>query len=260
MQINFYKYHGTGNDFIMIDNRDKSFPTSCSIVAHLCHRRFGIGADGLILLENSTEYDFKMRYFNSDGNEGTMCGNGGRCIVAFAKHLGLIEKETRFVAMDGEHTATINSENIVKLKMQNVSMIENNNDHFFLNTGSPHVVKFIDNHKNFDTYKEGSAIRNSDKYKKEGTNVNFVSIKDSHTITASTFERGVEDETYSCGTGCIASAIVTALKLDIPNPIEIAIKTKGGSLKVYTQNTNGTFDNTFLEGPTESSFSGQINI
>jgi len=128
MQINFYKYHGTGKDFIMIDNRDKSFPTSCSIVAHLCHRRFGIGADGLILLENSTEYDFKMRYFNSDGNEGTMCGNGGRCIVAFAKHLGLIEKETRFVAMDGEHTATINSDNIVKLKMQNVSVIEHNDD------------------------------------------------------------------------------------------------------------------------------------
>lgn len=260
MKINFLKYHGTGNDFILIDNRDNSFPISNTTIAKICHRRFGIGADGLILLEKSSGYDFKMRYFNSDGNEGSMCGNGGRCIVAFAKHLGIISESTKFMAVDGVHEAYINSENMVKLKMQDINLIKDYKSHLFLNTGSPHVVVFICDHKDFDTYTEGKKIRYSENYRKEGTNVNFVSIINKNTIKVSTYERGVEDETYSCGTGCVAAAISTAFKQNNQNNIELSIQTKGGNLKVYSQKIdNEIFINTYLEGHAELVFSGCIN-
>ena len=163
--MDFFKYQGTGNDFILIDDRQKTFPaTNQAFVEHLCHRRFGIGADGLILLQNDSDYDFRMVYFNADGAEGSMCGNGGRCIVRFAHDLGIFDRETRFIAVDGEHTATVNEENI-SLKMSAVSGIEDRNELTFLNTGSPHVVLFVDDLESLDVVAEGRAIRYSDLFK-----------------------------------------------------------------------------------------------
>lgn len=256
MQINFSKFHGTGNDFILIDNRSLKFPNSKSLINKMCHRRFGIGADGLILLENSNGYNFKMRYFNSDGSEASMCGNGGRCIVAFAKKLKIINKKAFFTAFDGEHTATIDINNIVSLKMQDVSIIHKKEDHFFLDTGSPHAVFFINSHNKFDTYLEGKKIRYNEEYKGKGTNVNFISIKKDNQINISTYERGVEKETYSCGTGCVASAISCAIHSNFQY-LNYDLLTKGGSLSVSFHYHNKLFSNIYLKGPTCETFTGK---
>jgi diaminopimelate epimerase len=258
MLINFSKYHGTGNDFILIDNRNLNFPVSKALVAFMCHRRFGIGADGLMLVENDKDYHFRMRYFNSDGNEGSMCGNGGRCIVAFAKKLGIINSEARFTACDGAHFAKIDSIDDVELEMQDVSSIEINEDSYFLNTGSPHLVQFIDTHNNFDTYKKGKEIRYSETFKEKGTNVNFVSTDNNNNLFISTYERGVEDETYSCGTGCVASAIAYSINTDSKIK-EYNIKTKGGSLKVSFEIKNHIYTNIKLKGPTANPFDGTFD-
>lgn len=257
MLINFSKYHGTGNDFILIDNRNLDFPLSNNLISIMCHRRFGIGADGLMLIEKHKDYDFKMRYFNSDGKEASMCGNGGRSIVAYAKKLGMISSQALFLAFDGEHSAKIDDNNNVKLQMQDVSSVIIDGDSFFLNTGSPHLVKFIDSHQDFDTFNMGKEIRYSDKYKEEGTNVNFVSFQNNNEIRVSTYERGVEDETYSCGTGCVASAIASFIKTN-SNLKEYKIHTKGGLLKVSFEENNKIFTNIVLEGPTENSFNGEF--
>ncbi len=256
MQINFTKYHGAGNDFILVDNRNKVFHIDYKHIEQLCNRRFGIGADGLILLENEDGYDFRMRYFNSDGKESSMCGNGGRCIVAFAHQIGVIENNTKFIAADGEHFATIIS-GIVKLKMMNISNIEKGNDFFYMNTGSPHYVRFIKTHKDFDTYKEGHTIRFSERFKKDGTNVNFVSDISENTINVSTYERGVEDETFACGTGCVASAISKAI-IENKASGQYDIITKGGHLKVYFNKEGSDFNNVYLEGPAVRVFDGLI--
>lgn len=255
MQINFSKYHGTGNDFIIIDNRNLDFPNTKELINKMCHRRFGIGADGLMLVENAKGYDFRMRYFNSDGSEASMCGNGGRCIVAFAKKLKIIETNTKFIAYDGEHKAKIDADNNVSLQMQDVSNIIQKEEHTFLNTGSPHAVFFIDSHLNFDTYSEGYKIRNSEEYIKNGTNVNFVSFQENNNITVTTYERGVEDETYSCGTGCVASAISSAILLNKYN--NFSIKTKGGTLSVSFKYQNNLFSEIILNGPTNENFIGK---
>jgi len=256
MQISFSKYHGTGNDFILIDNRKLDFPNSRSLIHNMCHRRFGIGADGLMLIENAEGYDFRMRYFNSDGSEASMCGNGGRCIVAFAKKLKIIDTEAVFIAFDGKHSAKIHSNNSVSLQMQNVSIIEKKNGHTFLDTGSPHAVLFIDSHDNFDTHTEGEKIRYSEEYIKDGTNVNFVSIQDQNNITVSTYERGVETETYSCGTGCVASAISCSLNSNNEYN-NYNITTKGGTLSVSFEYTNNIYTNIILNGPTHESYTGK---
>lgn len=255
MDINFSKYHGTGNDFVLIDNRNENFPFSVELVADICHRHFGVGADGLMLLENQKDYDFKMRYFNSDGREASMCGNGGRCIVAFAKKLGIISEEARFIAFDGEYEAFIDENNKVELQMQDVNTIDVEEDSIFLDTGSPHVVKFIDNHDNFDTYTEGYKIRYSDKYKEVGSNINFVSLIKNNEINASTYERGVEDETYSCGTGCVAAAIATSVRIDSESN-RYLIHTKGGILEVNFEKDGDTYSNIMLKGPTKEAFTG----
>ena len=228
--IKFYKYQGTGNDFIMIDNRNQSFPkNNVDLVKKMCDRRFGIGADGLILLENHESLDFQMIYYNSDGNESTMCGNGGRCIVAFALFLNVFENKVKFNAIDGLHEAEINGD-VVKLKMIDVPEIAKIGVDYQLNTGSPHFVRYVEDVQNLDVYKNGYEIRNSEPYKKEGINVNFVSKISENEVFVRTYERGVEDETYSCGTG------VTASCLTFMNEFgggEVSVKTLGGNLKVY---------------------------
>lgn len=261
MQLEFSKYQGTGNDFVLIDNRNNIIShKNTEIIEKLCHRRFGVGADGLMLLENEDGYDFRMRYFNSDGKEASMCGNGGRCIVAFAYHLGIISSETKFIAVDGEHDAKVSETESglnVSLKMINVDAVEKGTDFFYLNTGSPHFVKLIESHKNFNTFEEGKKIRYNDRFKSEGTNVNFVSLHDKH-IEVSTYERGVEDETYSCGTGVVASAISCYYKT---NTKKFDIITKGGRLNVTFDNLGrDTFNNIWLTGPATLVFKGEIDV
>lgn len=252
----FYKYQGTGNDFVMIDNRDLSFPKNTETVARLCDRRFGIGADGLILLENDTETDFRMVYFNSDGNESTMCGNGGRCIVSFANFLRVFDEKCKFMAVDGLHEAEI-SNGIVKLKMIDVNGISKDGENSVLNTGSPHFVQYVNNVEALDVYKEGIKIRNNNTYKKEGINVNFVEQKADDEIFVRTYERGVEDETHSCGTGATAAALTF---MQNKNLDAVKVKVLGGNLKIYAEKNGDGFKNIWLEGPAELVFKGEINI
>ncbi|MEC5394436.1 diaminopimelate epimerase [Bergeyella sp. RCAD1439] len=256
--IEFYKYQGTGNDFIMIDNRDLQFPKQQPFIEKLCDRRFGIGGDGLILLETDENdaFDFRMVYYNADGNESTMCGNGGRCLVAFAHFLDVFEEKCRFIAIDGPHEAQIDN-GIVKLKMIDVEKIEKDGEDFVLNTGSPHYVRYVDSLQTLDVYQEGRNLRNAEAYKSEGINVNFVEKKDDQTLFVRTYERGVEDETYSCGTGATAAAL-TFLKSTPKN--SVAIKVLGGNLKVYAEQNNDHFHNIWLEGPAQQVFRGKIDL
>lgn len=254
MQIPFQKYHGTGNDFIMIDQREQQYLTrnDQAVIEHMCKRHFGIGADGLILLQNHPTLDFEMIYFNSDGRESSMCGNGGRCIVAFAHQLGVFEKKCKFWAIDGLHEAVVNS-NWVELKMSAVEKVETHNTHYFLDTGSPHHVAFVENVENVNIVAEGSEIRYSETYQPAGTNVNFVQTS-GEGITVATYERGVENETLSCGTGVTAAAIAYHLK----NPTKkiVDIVTKGGQLQVKLESKNDGFDDIWLCGPTQEVFRG----
>lgn len=257
MTMTFYKYQGTGNDFIIVDNRLLSIDkNNTKRIAELCDRRFGIGADGFILLENDENSDFKMVYYNADGNESTMCGNGGRCIVAFAKFLGIVESTTEFIAIDGLHSAKIEDE-IVQLQMQNVSVIETYEKHLFLDTGSPHHVEMVSDLNNFEVKSKGSKIRYGQPYNDVGSNVNFVEQLNSDSFAVRTYERGVEDETLSCGTG------VTAVALAMHNSgktksSEINLETPGGKLKVvFNTNKNG-YDNIWLIGPARQVFKGEL--
>lgn len=257
MQLTFYKYQGTGNDFVLIDNRQSVFPKNDTIlVNHLCDRKFGIGADGLILLEHDDVHDFKMVYYNADGNESTMCGNGGRCIVAFANFLGVIQNETTFMAIDGKHYATIEND-IVDLQMQDVSTVEKHENHVFLDTGSPHHVVFKEEIAQFDIKKEGAAIRYGAPYFEEGSNVNFVKKISGSEFRVRTYERGVEDETLSCGTGVTAVALAMhSLKETSAN--EITLLVEGGALNVSFQQDETSYTNIFLKGKATQVFKGEI--
>ncbi|NPA36015.1 MAG: diaminopimelate epimerase [Chlorobi bacterium] len=261
MKTIFYKYHGTGNDFIIIDNRKGHFDSkNKETIRFLCDRHFGIGADGLMLLEDNDQYEFTMRYFNSDGNEATMCGNGGRCISAFAVHQGIVNSPEHFsfMAVDGLHEASY-SDGIVSLKMSDVNDISANEEHFFLNTGSPHHVEFVNNINETDVYGNGKKIRYSDKYKSAGgTNVNFVEQTDESHIKVRTYERGVENETLSCGTGVVASAISTAIRQGHGN--NFTIEVPGGILKVNFETQNNNPVNIWLTGPATFVFKGEIEI
>lgn len=260
MEIIFYKYQGTGNDFIIIDNRDLTFDRSHnSVVAKLCDRRFGIGADGLMLLQKSDKFDFEMVYFNSDGNESSMCGNGGRCIVEFARTLDLVKENAHFIAIDGEHEAVVKT-GFVSLKMNDVNNIDLKDKYSFLNTGSPHFVAFVENIANYNVFAEGEKIRNNELFKPGGTNVNFIE-KQGDSLFVRTFERGVEAETYSCGTGVTAAALVAAVKKLSTSPSHCDIKTLGGNLTVkFTQHNNNSFTDIWLEGPAAFVFKGKILI
>ncbi|GIV29628.1 MAG: diaminopimelate epimerase [Bacteroidia bacterium] len=260
MNLSFFKYQGAGNDFILIDNRQKNISLETSQIQWLCDRHFGIGADGLILLENSEQADFKMVYFNSDGKESTMCGNGGRCIVAFAKKLGIIpHNTTTFEAIDGLHYAETLQNNLIKLQMQNVTAIEKYGDDFVLNTGSPHYVRIVENIKQIDVLKDGRNIRYSDMFKEKGINVNFLEIINQHHILVRTYERGVENETLACGTGVTACALVLAEKSQMPAGC-IEITTPGGQLKVEFEKKNGIYQNIFLTGNADEVFKGEAEV
>jgi diaminopimelate epimerase len=260
MQIEFYKYQGTGNDFVMIDNRSNFFPKdNIQLIARLCDRRFGIGGDGLILLENDTETDFKMVYYNSDGNQSSMCGNGGRCLVAFAKKLNVIQDNTTFIATDGVHHASVADNGIVSLQMIDVADIKITPDYVFMNTGSPHHIQLVEDLEHYNVKENGASIRYGELYGKQGSNINFVKKIDETTFSLRTYERGVEDETLACGTGATAVAIaMNVLGKTKANSIDLNVE--GGKLVVSFDKKDGQFTNVFLKGPAEFVFKGTIEI
>ncbi len=259
MNITFYKYQGTGNDFVIIDNRQSIVPKNdTKLFGRLCDRKFGIGADGLMLLEAPTndEDDFTMVYFNADGNESSMCGNGGRCLVAFASFMGVIDTTATFTAIDGKHQAEI-KDGLIYLKMQNVARIDEFESHLFLDTGSPHHVTMVDELSNYDVVANGRAIRNGAPYYKEGSNVNFVQKEANGVFAVRTYERGVEDETLSCGTGVTAVALAMHTTKMTDNTT-VVIHTPGGELKVVFDVDKKQYKDIFLIGPAEQVFKGEI--
>ncbi len=263
MNLHFFKYHGTGNDFLLVDNRDLKWEPLENQVAFLCDRHRGVGADGLILLGSSTDTLFAMRYYNSDGKESTMCGNGGRCIVSFARFLGIEGKTVRFSAMDGEHEALVldyrDDIAMIRLKMQDVRIPGSYSPgEIFLNTGSPHLVKIADDPDGIDIIKEGRINRYRESFHPEGTNVDFMKIEPDY-IRVRTYERGVEAETLSCGTGVTASALAAALITGIEKS-PCLVETYGGPLKVYYKRNKDRFTDVWLEGAATFVFSGEINI
>jgi diaminopimelate epimerase len=258
MIIQFSKYQGTGNDFVLIDNREGKIKLTKEQVAVVCHRRFGIGADGLMLLENEAGYDFKMVYYNSDGGESTMCGNGGRCITRFAYDMGIHKAEYLFLAVDGPHDATI-EDSIVRLKMKDVKSVDHHATYSLVDTGSPHFVKSVTDIRNHDVVAEGRQIRNSEHFKKHGVNVNFVEEIDESGIFVRTYERGVEDETYSCGTGVTAAALLSAHNERGFNHVDVT--TLGGRLYVdFDKTGDNSFQNIWLCGPAVKVYEGTVNV
>ncbi len=261
MKIQFYKYQGAGNDFIMIDNRERAVNhQNPQMISALCDRRFGVGGDGIMFLQNREGYDFEMVYYNADGQPSSMCGNGGRCIVAFAKFLGLIDDETEFLAVDGPHYAKISqSGEWVSLQMTDVDQISSDEDAYILDTGSPHYVKLVEGLKDKNVYKDGYAIRNNDTYHAKGINVNFVEPNDTGYFVR-TFERGVEDETYACGTGVTAVALAMAKHNHQTGNIQTPIKVLGGDINVRFSYNGQKFTEIFLEGPAKKVFEGWVEL
>ncbi|WP_420388228.1 diaminopimelate epimerase [Roseivirga sp.] len=254
--ISFYKYQGTGNDFVMIDNRQHVFDKkNLSLVTSLCDRRFGIGADGVILIEESEEADFEMVYFNPDGSQ-SLCGNGSRCAVMFARFLGMIKDETEFMAIDGLHYARVEDDKVF-LKMHDVNSFERIADDYLIDTGSPHYIRYTEDTQSLDPVAEGRAVRYSDRFAEKGVNVNFLEKVDEHTLKIRTYERGVEGETLSCGTGCTAAAISLGIQHDIDS---VSLLAMGGELRVDFKKTNNSFTDIFLIGPAKAVFQGQIEV
>jgi len=256
MKIPFSKYHGTGNDFVIIDQTEDEYITSeqNELIASICHRRYGIGADGLMLIQRHPEADFEMIYFNSDGRTSSMCGNGGRCIASMAYRLGMLGESATFMAIDGIHEVQILDPQLVSLKMSDVGSITPTNDDFTLDTGSPHFIRLVDDVNILDVYSEGKRVRNSEAYQAEGINVNFVEQRGG-TIAVRTYERGVEDETFSCGTGVVASAIVHAATSKEPLE-QVDIRTKGGKLSVHFTKSENGYEDIWLTGPAVHVFDG----
>ncbi len=258
MQLTFYKYQGTGNDFVILDNRDGSISLNTQQVKLLCDRRFGIGADGLMLLNSLDGYDFEMTYYNADGRESSMCGNGGRCLTRFAFDRGIHKDNYLFRAVDGDHEAELGENGWIRLKMQDVNEVKEYHGDQVLNTGSPHYVKNIHHVMDLDVFKAGREIRYNKDFEAEGINVNFVE-NDDKKIIVRTYERGVEDETFSCGTGVTASALVSAHNDKGFNRVEV--QTLGGHLAVEFDKTGEhSFENIWLCGPATFVFKGEINI
>ncbi|WP_431471580.1 diaminopimelate epimerase [Nonlabens sp. SCSIO 43208] len=257
--LTFYKYQGTGNDFVIVDNRDLSFTKKdAKTIARICDRRFGIGGDGFILLENNAHLDFNMVYFNSDGNESTMCGNGGRCIVSFAHFLGIFEKQTTFNAIDGKHDAVVNDDGTISLQMIDVNKVDDNRDYCFTNTGSPHHVQLVADLDNYPVVEEGRKLRHK-VYGDDGANINFVQPISHGTYKVRTYERGVEDETYSCGTGVTAVALAMHATSHTTNT-NVSLVTPGGELSVRFVNKDNGYTDIWLSGPAQQVFKGNINI
>lgn len=260
MIIQFHKYQGTGNDFIVLDNRKHGYSSLTSDqIRRLCDRRFGIGADGLMLLNEKAGYDFEMKYYNANGREGSMCGNGGRCMVKFAYQLGIHRTDYKFWASNSDYEAEIDTDGIVSLKMKNVSKISKKHGDFILDTGSPHYVKLVNDVMEEDVYKKGRDIRYSKDFEQEGINVNFVEQAGEDKIIVRTYERGVEDETFSCGTGVTASALVCYHNENGFNEVEV--KTLGGTLSVeFDRLDDEHYTNIWLSGPAEKIFEGKVDV
>ncbi len=261
MRIDFVKYQATGNDFVMVNNFDRKYDNlSIEQVIKACDRRFGIGADGFILLNKHPNFDFEMIYFNSDGSM-SFCGNGARAAIAFAKSKGLINNQAIFLAIDGIHHATIHHE-LISIQMQNVNGIEKiDHQTFVLNTGSPHYVKMVEDLNQYDIFDFGKSIRYSDQYVSTGINVNLIKQSSPNAIQILTYERGVEDETLSCGTGATACALATAFNNASLGKNELNVKVRGGELIVhFFQNELNSFTDIFLSGPAQSVFEGIVEL
>ncbi len=260
MQLQFFKYQGTGNDFVILDNRTGLYSgLTKKQVAFLCDRRFGIGADGLMLLNEHATHDFEMKYFNADGGESSMCGNGGRCLVKMAFDGGLLRSTYTFMAIDGLHTAVVEDDGSVSLQMNDVESIKSKGSHFIVNTGSPHFVEFAQDVHKLDVFKKGRQIRYSHDFEKEGINVNFVEqTPEPHRIIVRTYERGVEQETLSCGTGVTAAALVCHHNENGFN--HVVVQTRGGLLSVEYDKHRNSFKNIWLRGPAEKVFEGNISL
>ena len=256
----FYKYHGTGNDFILVDNREQDKQLSRQFIAHLCKRNFGIGADGLILLENHDQGDFYMRYYNSDGNLSTMCGNGARCCVLFAQHIGVLTNdETNFYAADGLHYAKLLENNVIALEMNVNPQVEINGKAYIIDTGSPHYVRFVYNIDSINVKREGRIVRNSAQFKENGINVNFVEETNAG-LFVRTYERGVENETLSCGTGVTAAAIAQFKKLRNKGNQIVPVQTLGGKLQIQIEAEGSNIEKIWLIGPAQEVFIGEVDI
>ncbi|MBS1558255.1 MAG: diaminopimelate epimerase [Bacteroidetes bacterium] len=253
MLLPFSKYEATGNDFVMIDNRDKKFSLDKNQIVKICHRKFGVGADGLMLIENHASLDFNLTYYNSDGSV-SLCGNGSRAAVKMASSLGIVNGKATFLAYDGIHEAEVLKNGIVRLKMNDVGTVKKERDDFFINTGSPHFIRFVKDVKNFPVFDEGKKIRYSEAFKPNGTNANFVEILGPHSIFVRTYERGVENETLSCGTGVTAAALAFFYK---KGASPVSISTLGGTLSVEFKPAEALhFTDIFLVGPAEKIFEG----
>lgn len=260
MQFTFYKYHGAGNDFILLNNLDNGFSEilNTKIIQKLCERHFGIGADGLILLENDPEYDFYMKYYNADGKESTMCGNGGRCIVSFANYLGIVKKKIKFNAIDFTHNAILHNSEYISLQMIDVGKIMQFDDAIVLNTGSPHYVQFVKNIDDIDVIKYGREIRNKKEFSPDGINVNFVEPTEK-LIKIRTYERGVEDETNACGTGSVA-AVIAHLRNKEDGNYSLNVLTKKEELNVKFTKNKDQYSDIFLSGPVKFVYKGQYHL
>ena len=260
MTFTFHKYQGTGNDFVIADNRKGDIVLTTEQVKRICDRRFGVGADGLMLLQEKPGFDFEMKYYNADGKEGSMCGNGGRCIVKFAYAMKIHRTQYRFLAYDGPHEAEIDADGIVSLKIRDVKTVKRFHNDYILDTGSPHYVKLVNDVMDLDVFKKGSELRNSKEFVDEGINVNFVEqLGDADKIIVRTYERGVEDETFSCGTGVTAAALVCYHNENGFN--DVTVKTLGGNLTVeFDRIDDDHYENIWLCGPAEQVFEGTINI
>jgi diaminopimelate epimerase len=258
--LSFTKYHGTGNDFILIDNRGGNITLSQMQVARLCHRRFGIGADGLMLLEKSRVADYKMVYYNADGGVSTLCGNGSRCMAAFARELGVIKGDKAlFEAADGLHKVSFLSNQSIALEMADVLQVEVHQTHSILDTGSPHFVQWTNELEALNVDAAGREVRNSPRFKATGINVNFVQQNADGVLAVRTYERGVEAETLSCGTGVTAAAIASAG--GNAGSYKIAVVTPGGNLEVTFENdTAGGARNVVLTGPAVAVFKGEVEL
>lgn len=260
MIVHFHKYHGAGNDFILLNNFTGQTHLSSEQIAFICNRHFGVGADGLIEIRRSEHYDFKMIYYNSNGLIGSMCGNGGRAATAFANQQQIVGTACAFEAYDGVHYAqiieNIDNRSVVRLSMKDIEMYDINDNRLIINTGSPHYVAICDNLAAIDIHKSGKKIRYDKSISKEGVNVNFLE-NTSDGLFLRTYERGVENETLSCGTGVTAAAIAANLWFGTASSV---IHTKGGQLKVSLERDGTAFRNITLEGPAEFVFSGQISL
>jgi len=263
IRIDFTKYHGAGNDFIIIDGINQNLDMASFTpekVEQLCHRNFGIGADGLMIMAAHQRYDFEMIYYNSDGHPSSMCGNGGRCIVDFAVKSGITEEEeVSFLAVDGPHEAKVGRFN-VELGMSPVYHIQSKEENaYFLDTGSPHYVVFVDD-LDFDISPAAHKIRYSEEYKSEGTNVNFVKMVQPNVMEIRTYERGVEGETLACGTGVTAAALAVDFRNNLERPKQVKVKAKGGNLMVKLDRSSEGWEDIWLVGPAKSVFKGSFEL